>query len=425
MSDTTLSSKDKAVTETNPRIDASSREKLITARVGLLLRAGFFGNLATRLKLVNADVWCPTAATDGRTFWYNSEFINRLSLKECEFLFGHEVLHVVYDHLGRRGDRDPVLSNIAADYCVNSDLIDHNIGQKITTVPILYDRKYRGMSFEEVYDDLYKNAKKIDLQKLMQQMLDEHLDDEGDDEQDGDGDQDGDKTEGPNGRPRLSKAEGKALRDEIKEAILQAAQACGAGDLPAGVQRLIKDMTESVIDWRELLLQQIQSTIKNDFSWIRPNRRSWHMDAVLPGMKPGETVDLCVAIDTSGSIGEEELKIFLSEIKGIMESYDDYKISVWSFDTEVYNLQEFTQDNMSDIMEYEPKGGGGTDFTANWRFMKDEQIEPKKLIVFTDGMPFGEWGDEDYCDTVWIIKGNPGVEPPFGIWAHYEDAVKG
>jgi predicted metal-dependent peptidase len=425
MSDTTLSSKDKAVTETNPRIDASSREKLITARVGLLLRAGFFGNLATRLKLVNADKWCPTAATDGRTFWYNSEFINRLSLKECEFLFGHEVLHVVYDHLGRRGDRDPVLSNIAADYCVNSDLIDHNIGQKITTVPILYDRKYRGMSFEEVYDDLYKNAKKIDLQKLMQQMLDEHLEDEGDEEQDGDGDQDGDKVQGENGRPRLSKAEGKALRDEIKEAILQAAQACGAGDLPAGVQRLIKDMTESVIDWRELLLQQIQSTIKNDFSWIRPNRRSWHMDAVLPGMKPGETVDLCVAIDTSGSIGEEELKIFLSEIKGIMESYDDYKISVWSFDTDVYNMQEFTQDNMSDIMEYEPKGGGGTDFTANWRFMKDEQIEPKKLIVFTDGMPFGEWGDEDYCDTVWIIKGNPGVEPPFGIWAHYEDAVKG
>lgn len=426
MSDTTLSSKDKVVTETNPRIDAAAREKLITARVGLLLRAGFFGNLATRLKLVNADAWCPTAATDGRTFWYNSEFIGRLSLKECEFLFGHEVLHVVYDHLGRRGDRDPVLSNIAADYCVNSDLIDHNIGQKITTVPILYDRKYRGMSFEEVYDDLYKNAKKIDINKMIQQMLDEHLEQEdGDQEQDGDGDQDGDKTQSKNGRPRLSSEDQKALRDEIKEAVLQAAQACGAGDLPAGVQRLIKDMTESVIDWRELLLQQIQSTIKNDFSWIRPNRRSWHMDAVLPGMKPGETVDLCVAIDTSGSIGEEELKIFLSEVKGIMESYDDYKISVWSFDTDVYNMQEFTQDNMSDIMEYEPKGGGGTDFTANWSFMKEEQIEPKKLIVFTDGMPFGEWGDPDYCDTVWIIKGNPGAEPPFGIWAHYEDAVKG
>lgn len=419
MTDTTLASKEKSKTVTDPRIDNSAREKLITARVGLLLRAGFFGNLATRLKLVNADDWCPTAATDGRNFWYNSQFINRLSLKECEFLFGHEVLHVIYDHLGRRGERDPVLSNIAADYCVNSDLIDHNIGAKITTVPILYDRKYRGWSYEEVYDDLYQNATKIKLSDLVKQVLDEHLEtEEGDGDGEGDGDKDG------SGRPRLSREEQKAIRDEIKDAVLQAAQACGAGDLPAGVKRLIKDLTESVIDWRELLLQQIQSTIKNDYSWNRPNRRSWHMDAVLPGMKPGETVDLCVAIDTSGSIGSEELKIFLGEVKGIMDTYDDYRIQVWSFDTAVYNVQEFTQDNMKDILEYEPQGGGGTDFMANWEFMKEQGIEPKKFVMFTDGMPFGSWGDDNYCDTVFIIKGNPGCRPPFGIWSHYEDAKK-
>ena len=91
----------------DPKLDAQVREKLITARVGLLLRASFFGNLATRLKLVNADEWCPTAATEGRHFYYNSEFISKLSLRETEFLFGHEVLHVVYDHMGRRGDREP------------------------------------------------------------------------------------------------------------------------------------------------------------------------------------------------------------------------------------------------------------------------------------------------------------------------------
>ena len=416
MTDTTLSSKEKAKTVTNPQVDAAARDKLITARVGLLLRAGFFGNLATRLKLVNADEWCPTAATDGRTFWYNSQFIQRLSLKECEFLFGHEVLHVVYDHLGRRNDREPVLSNIAADYCVNSDLIDQGIGTRITAVPILYDKKYRGWSYEEVYDDLYKNAEKINIKELAKQLLDEHL-------EEGEGGGDGDSEEG-NGRPKLSKAEQKAIRDEVKDAILQAARSCGAGELPEGVKRMIKEMTESVIDWRELLLQQIQSTIKSDFSWSRPNRRSWHMDAVLPGMKPGETVDVCIAIDTSGSIGEEELKIFLGEINGIMESYDDYKIQVWSFDTSVYNLQEFNADNMRSITEYEPKGGGGTDFMANWEFMKENEIQPKKFIMFTDGYPFGSWGDPDYCDTVFIIKGNPKAEPPFGIWAIYEDAKK-
>ena len=159
--DTTVAEKSAKKTVTDPKVNAAALEKLITARVGLLLKAGFFGNLATRLKLKNADEWCATAATDGRHFWYNSNFINSLSLRECEFLFGHEVLHVVYDHLSRREHRDPILSNIAADYCVNQDLVDHNIGTRITKVPILLNVKYRGMSFEEVYDDLFKNAKKI------------------------------------------------------------------------------------------------------------------------------------------------------------------------------------------------------------------------------------------------------------------------
>ena len=418
--DTTVAEKSAKKTATDPKLDASAREKLVTARVGLLLKAGFFGNLATRLQLKNADDWCGTAATDGRSFYYNSSFINSLSLRECEFLFGHEVLHVVYDHMSRRGERDPILSNIAADYCVNQDLIDNNVGTKITKVPILYNPKYRGMSFEEVYDDLFKDAKKIPLSELMKQVLDDHLEPE-----DGDGDGDDGDHEGNGGRPRINKKLAKEIRDEIKDAVLQAAQAVGAGNVPAGVQRLIKDMTESVIDWRELLLQQIQSTIKSDFSWLRPSRRSWHMDAILPGMKPGETIDICVAIDTSGSIGETELKIFLGEIQGIMESYDEYKIRVWSFDTEVYNDQDFNSDNMAEIGTYEPKGGGGTDFDANWRYMKEAGIEPKKFIVFTDGYPYGSWGDPDYCDTVWIIKGNTNAQPPFGIWAHYEHAQKG
>jgi hypothetical protein len=127
MSDTTLSEKQKVVTVTDPRKDAAAREKLVTARIGLLLKAPFFGNLATRLQLTNADAWCGTAATDGRKFYYNSEFINNLPLKQLEFLFGHEVLHVVYDHMGRRGERDPKLWNIADDYCVNSDLIEQRV----------------------------------------------------------------------------------------------------------------------------------------------------------------------------------------------------------------------------------------------------------------------------------------------------------
>jgi len=426
MSDSTLSEKSKVVTVTNPRVDVAAREKLITARVGLLLKAPFFGNLATRLIIQNADAWCPTAATEGRHFFYNSEFINRLSLKECEFLFGHEVLHVVYDHMGRRGDREPRLWNIADDYCVNADLIEHKIGDKITKVPILYNNKYQGWSAEEVYDDLYKNASKVDVQKLLEQVLDEHLDGDEEGDEDGDGDGNGNK-EGNNGRPRLSKEEKKAIRDEIKEAVLAAAEAAGAGNVPGNIKRMIKDLTAPVVNWRELLQQQIQSIIKNDYSWTRPSRRGWHMDAILPGMKNAQTIDICVAIDTSGSITNEDLKLFLSEVKGIMDMYDDYKVHIITWDTEVYNPADYSPDSSEDITSYEPGGGGGTDPHCVWEYLKENDIEPKKLIMFTDFCFFG-WSPEqvqDYCDTVWVIKGNPEATPEFGIWAHYEEASKG
>ena len=402
----------------DPVLDRAVREKLITARIGLLLKAPFFGNMATRLTLENADSWLTTAATDGRKFYYNTDFVNKLRPKEIEFLFGHEVLHNVYDHMGRVGEhRDKRLFNCAADFCVNSDLIDQRVGEKITTVPCLYDPKYRGWSAEEVYDDLYEKADKIDISDLMDQLLDEHLDGEGDDSDDGD-EKDG------KGRPKLSAEEKRQLRDEIREAMLQAAQAVGAGNLPAGVKRIIKDLTEPVVNWRELLEQQIQSTVKDDYSWLKPSRRSWHLDAIMPGQKPGEQIDVCVAIDTSGSISETMIKEFLSEVKGIMEAYDEYKIQIWTFDTDVYNHQVYTSENLEDIMDYDPQGGGGTDFMANWTFMKENNIEPKKFIMFTDGFPFGEWGDENYCDTVWIIRGNKDAQPPFGVWAHYEEEAK-
>jgi predicted metal-dependent peptidase len=404
----------KPVTVTDPRIDEAAREKFITARIGLLLKAPFFGNLATRMQLVNADAWCATAATDGRRLYYNSEFVNKMPLKQVEFLVGHEVLHVVYDHMGRRDSRDPKLWNIADDYCVNADLEEQRIGERI---PIgLYNSKYRGQSAEEVYDDLYKNADKLDIDSLLKQMLDEHLDDEGEGE---DGEDEGNQ----GNRPKLSASERQAIRDEIKDAVLQAAQAAGAGNIPGGVKRLIKDLTEPRISWQELIQQQIQSTIKQDYTFGRMNRKGWGMDAILPGMKPGEQIDVVIGIDTSGSIGAAELKIFFSEIKGIMEAYSEYKITVLGWDTEIGGVGEFTSDNLEDITSFDPKGGGGTDPHCVWNYLIEQGIEPKKLIMFTDYCFYG-WNPsevESYCDTVWIIKGNASAEPEFGIGVHYED----
>ncbi|NBR24947.1 MAG: VWA domain-containing protein [Micrococcales bacterium] len=401
---------------TDPKLDREVREILITARVGLLLKASFFGNLATRLKLVNADEWCATAATDGRNFYYNARFIKMLRPKEVEFLFGHEVLHCVYDHFGRRGDRNPQLWNIADDFCVNADLKKHHVGEFITSVPCLYDHKYDGMSAEEVYDILYEKADKIDISSLLDKMIDEHID--GDDEQDGSGagDQEG------KGRPRLSKEDRQQIKDEIKEAMLAAASASDAGNIPAGVKRLIKDLTEPKMDWRELLRMQLESTIKSDYTWMRASRKGWHMDAVMPGMKLDPMIDIALMIDASGSMDDAMLKDILSETASIMESFPAYRIHVASFDTEVYNPQQYDSDNLEDITGYEIQGGGGTDFDCMFKYLKDNEIEPKRLVVFTDGYPFGSWGDENYADTVWILHGTTTIEPPWGQYAYYDEA---
>jgi predicted metal-dependent peptidase len=387
-------------------------DKLVTARVGLLLRHPFFGNLATRMKLVEASEWCQTLATDGRNFYYNNGFVNKLTAKEAEFGFAHEVLHNVFDHMGRREGRDPKLSNIAADFATNQILKDERIGTVPSFIKIFQDDKYRGKSYEEIYNDLYEKAEKIDVGSLGE-LLDEHLDGEGDENDDGE-----DKR--GKGRPQLSAEEKKQIRDEIKEAMVAAAQSAGAGKVPAGVARMIKDFTEPKMDWRQLLRQSIQSIFKSNFSFSRPNRKSQQCGAILPGMLNDETIDVSIAIDMSGSISDAQAMDFLSEVKGIMDEYVDFKLDLWCFDTRVYNYQQFTGDCADDIMSYKVHGGGGTDFDVNFEFMKENDIRPKKFIMFTDGYPCGSWGDEDYCDTLFIVHGDDTIVSPYGQTAYYK-----
>ena len=403
---------------TDSKIDYQAREKLVTARIGLLLRHSFFGNLATRMQLINADLWCSTAATDGLKFYYNSRFIMMLKPKEVEFLVGHEVLHVVYDHMGRRGNRDPEIWNIADDYAVNADLKRHKVGEFIKTVPCLYEQKYDGKAAEEIYDDLMKNVQKISIDDLVDQMIDDHMDDEGD----GDGDQEGEGNK-KGKRPSMSPEERERVRQEVKQAIINAASSAEAGSLPLGVERLIKQHTNPVMPWRELIQTNLTSAIRTDYSWMRPSRRGWHMDAIMPGMNPGEEIDVVVAIDMSGSISNKQAQQFLGEIGGMMNSFDGYKVHVFCFDTETYNPKDFSSENMDLIEEYEPMGGGGTDFDCIFTYLKDIGNVPKRLIVFTDGYPFGSWGDADYCDTTWVIHGDKNPNPPFGTYAIYDEAV--
>ena len=404
-------------------------DRIITARIGLLLRHPFFGNMATRLKIVAADEWLGTAAVDGRNLYYNTQFFNAMNNKEIEFVVAHEILHMVFDHMGRRDDRDPMIYNISADYIVNNTLVRDRIGTIPSIVQCYQDFKYEGWTSEEVYDDVYEKAKEMGEEYLKQlgEMLDEHLDSE----DDGEGVSDGEVGKDVNGnatsksKPKYSKEEVKQIKDEIKENMISAAQSAGAGNVPGAVARMIKELTEPKMNWREIIRQSVQSSIRSDYTFSRPSRKGQMSGAILPSMDFQDTIDIACCIDMSGSIGEVQGKDFLGEVQGIMEEFPDYNIKVWCFDTDVYNEEDFEANDGKDLLDYELMGGGGTDFMANWTYMKEQEYVPKKLIMFTDGYAWDSWGDPDYCDTVFVIHSNrdKNLEGPFGTSVHYDAAA--
>lgn len=396
------------MSELDPIVD-----KIVVARIGLLLRHPFFGNMATRLRIVDGSDWCNTAATDGRNLFYSRDFFKDLTPKQVEFVIAHEILHNVFDHMMRVEGRNRNIWNAAADYCVNGQLVRDRIGDhNLPKIKIFHDPKHYGKSTEQIYDEIYNDMDEQELAALGQ-LLDDHIDWEGDNNG-----QNGQSGQG--NRPQYSKDELRKIRDEIKDAVMQAASAAGAGNIPAAVERMIRDMTEPKMNWRQIIRQQIQSTIKNDYTFQRPSRKGWHVGAILPGMNYLETIDIAVALDMSGSISNEMGMDFLGEIKNIMDEFKDYKIKLWCFDTAVYNEEDFDAQGGKDLMEYKIQGGGGTAFEANWEYMKDNDIVPKKFIMFTDGYPCGTWGDENYCDTVFVIHGNDSIVPPFGTVAYYD-----
>lgn len=411
--------------------------ELVTAKVNLLLSKPFFGILIVRMDLVEAP-WCRTAATDGRRFYYNREFIKNLPRQQLLFLMGHELLHCIFDHLGRKGRRDKDLWNMACDYVINSTLIQEKLGEFIPSGLLSKDYTYE-MSADEVYEILKSKSVTIEL------TLDDHLEMDGDEDEDGeggsdgdgDGDSDGDKSRksvkvtimGENGVPKLTKEDLAKTRAELKSALIQTAQQVGADNVPLGVQRLLKELTEPKLDWRTLLDAHIRSAVKDDYTHQRIGRKTWGSryygsNFVLPAQNFMDRVEVVCAIDASGSTTNEMVTDFLSEVKGIMQTFRDFEVTVFSFDTECYNLHKFTPENMDDVSGYTIKGGGGTVFEEVFAFMKREGIEPHRLAFFTDGLPNHGWGDPHYCDTIFVIHGNEKIEAPYGITCHYEEKHK-
>lgn len=382
-----------------------------TARTHMLFKHPFFAHLAMKLNLVEVTDMqkasgLSTAAVDGRNLYYNPEFIMSLDKDENVFLVAHEVLHCVFHHLTRRYDRDPKLYNMACDYVINASLIES--GMKMPKVG-LYDPKYLGWTSEDVYEDLIQNN------VTPKPTLDVHPGDPGYPSNPGE------EGEGRNGR-KLSEEEAKDLEDFWKNNLVEAAVA-SAGKVPAGFERLIDELLNPKVDWREFLQITLQSCIRNDYTWMIPNKRTFGTGITMPSMDTNDHVEIAVAIDTSGSISKDMLTDFLSEIKGIMDQFTSYTIHIACFDTDVHSPVTFTEE--TDLTEYELAGFGGTDFMAWWNYAMEQEwyTDVQKVIFFTDGYPFGDWGppEHDAPDTVWVVHGEGRNEGPYGVTVFYDE----
>jgi predicted metal-dependent peptidase len=395
--------------------------KIKKARLSLLFNNPFFGSLIMQLPLQEENTWCTTAAVDGRYIYWNRKFFESLTLDEVIFVLAHEVMHVVYDHFGRRGHRDPGYYNMAGDFVINAMLINEKIGA-MPTKPVvdkdengntsqrvgLYDKKYEGWSSEAVYDDLQKRQVK------KQMTMDVHIQ-MGKDGQDGAG-----KKANGNIPIEVDEATLKEIREGLKDKILQAAQAA-AGKMPASIARLVDHLVEAKINWRDYIRETIQSQLTADYTWHKPNRRHHGTDVIFPSLIKEETIDVEVSIDQSGSISADMARDFLSEIHGMTQQYAQFNIAVSTFDTKLYNRQVFTSENLDELLDYEPKGGGGTDIGIVWKYLKKNNIEPKLLIVFTD-LEDDDHGDPNYCNTLFLINNpyNKNIVPKHGTWVRYE-----
>lgn len=396
-------------------------KKLIAARTWLILDKPFLGALVMRLPLKQADPkWCRSTATDARALYYNAGYIDSLSFEQTKFVLAHEALHCALSHFARRGHRDKHRWDIATDLAINPLLVAE--GLKPPPGALLLDN-FKDMTAEEIYPYIQENAS--------EQPMDQHLYDEGESSPpsggaggQGGGDSPrplgssgqaggrGAAASGEEGAPRpppLSAAEREGLSLQWQQRLAGAAQsAMQAGKLGGSLARLVDQLLQPKLPWRMLLARYLSSAARNDYSFQRPSRREG--PAVLPGLR-SQYIDLVVALDTSGSITDEEMREFATELNAI-KGQVGARIVLHACDERLAPDGPWVFEPWEElVVPKQFQGGGGTRFTPVFEWAAHLDRQPDLLVYFTDAE--GEFPrEEPPYPVLWLVKGKAAV--PWG-----------
>jgi predicted metal-dependent peptidase len=378
---------------------------LAAARCRLVLgkdaRSAFFATLALRL-VPQVDWEIDTLATDGRRLSYRPDFVTGLSADELVGVVAHEVLHNALAHHARHQHREARRWNLACDLAVNPLLLDSGFVLPASRL-VPGEGQYRdlppGKSAEEYYGLLPDDSP-------------------GRDEDNAEQTEQGQERQDPGGCGGVqppgdgSPAEARQSQVEWEVAVAQAQQiAKQRGALPAGLARLVEEVLQPKVDWREVLRQFLSRHARNGYSWSPPNRRYIHQGLYLPGLRSEELGDVVIAIDTSGSIGAREVARFAAEVEGILESFD-CQVSLVYHDSAVQRVQHWTSNDGPLVLE--PVGGGGTSHRCIFDWIEGEGMQPACVVCLTD--LFTEFPDPPPAlPVLWAVVGSNPSQPPFGL----------
>lgn len=349
----------------------------------------------------------PTACTNGRDEIYGREWIDTHTDAEVRYTVLHENWHKMLQHLKNYHHLMkicPQTANIALDHVINLNLNKEDCGKGFVKMPdgCMADFRFEGMTEQQVFNILYQ----------------ERQDDGGGSDSGGDGDGDGGfDFHDWKGANKLSDEEQRSLEREIEENIRQGLLAGGTG---SGGSKQYEKIVKSQLDWHEILREFITTLcVGNDYSsWRKPNRRYLQSGEYRPSGVSDQVSELCVAIDTSGSIGTRELSVFLSEIKSICETVKPNLIRVLYWDTEVRRAEQYkTHELDTMISQTKPDGGGGTDVTCVPEYLAEHNILPQAVVVLTDGHLYGGWGLWN-TNVLWCILDNERAAPDTGKAIH-------
>lgn len=392
----------------------NAEEKILKAKIQLQKSKPFFAYLLLHMKVQeHTTMAMPTMAVDREgKLYYDPTFVDSLSDTYLQSALCHEIMHTALEHLTRLHERKPKLFNIATDIVVNNLLLTNDMDIPSNWIYPVNNEVQIGKyvvkdidkkTAEEIYNELHKNLKG----KIQNKGTCVIVNDNGREQKVGFDSHEYSKSTDQ----QQSDKTAKEWHKRIVEAYTYAKQ---IGREPAGVGRQIKELLEEKINWKTALYKYVTNNLPFDYTYSRPSKRSIASGYYMPNTLR-EEIEIVVALDTSGSIAQNDLSEFLAEMVGISKAFTNVKMTAIICDAVVHEVYEFCNGNIQTILDMKIRGGGGTSHKPVYKWVEENKPSTKLLINFTDG--FTDLNKlQETVQTLWVIteQGCSEKDIPFG-----------